>query len=94
MSKGTRVRERHEEKNMSKKLETILLEKDKGVLTITLNRPELHNVFNEVMISELTEIFSTLSKDPKIRIVLLTGSGKSFCAGADLNWMKKNTSQY
>ena len=62
--------------------------KDSGA-TITLNRPEVHNAFNEVMIAELTEIFKKISEDESARVVLLTGNGKSFSAGADLNWMKK-----
>lgn len=61
----------------------------RGVATITLNRPELHNAFNDVMITELIETFKKLEKDETVRLVILTGVGKSFCAGADLNWMKQ-----
>lgn len=61
----------------------------RGVATVTLNRPELHNAFNEVLIEELISIFKELESDQKVRLVVLTGEGKSFCAGADLNWMKK-----
>lgn len=61
----------------------------RGVETITLNRPELHNAFNEVVIESLTKKMSELSQDKNLRAIILTGEGKSFCAGADLNWMKK-----
>lgn len=62
---------------------------NRGVVTITLNRPEIHNAFNDELISELTEIFNVMNTDPTVRLVVLTGAGKSFCAGADLKWMKK-----
>jgi methylglutaconyl-CoA hydratase len=59
----------------------------KDVFTITLNRPEIHNPFDEKMIAELTDCFSHIN--PDARAVIITGAGKSFCAGADLNWMKR-----
>lgn len=59
------------------------------VATVTLNRPELHNAFNEVFIDELCRVFTALGEQPDIRVVVLQAVGKSFCAGADLNWMKK-----
>lgn len=59
------------------------------VLTITLNRPEVHNAFNDEMIKGLTEEFQNLHQNTQVRVVVLEGNGKSFCAGADLNWMKK-----
>lgn len=69
---------------------TIKLEiKFSGEAWVTLNRPEIHNAFNEVMISEVIDCFSLLEKDESVKTVILTGEGKSFCAGADLNWMKK-----
>lgn len=68
--------------------ETIEVMKDKNVVTVTLNRPEVHNAMNETLMKELTNCFKKLDKDDNIRIVILTGNGKSFCAGADLNWMK------
>ena len=58
------------------------------VATVTLNRPDLHNAFNEVLIAELTKCFLELGREENVRIIILTGSGKSFCAGADINWMK------
>ena len=57
--------------------------------TITLARPELHNAFNEVVIDELTEAFHDVGARDDVRVVILAGQGKSFCAGADINWMKR-----
>lgn len=67
---------------------TIQIEISEGVGTIWLNRPEIHNAFNEVMIRELIQVFAEIEKDDTIRIVVVRGRGKSFCAGADLNWMR------
>ncbi len=61
-----------------------------GVLTVTLNRPQVRNAFNEVLIAELTRVFEAHARDPKIKIVLLKGEGQTFCAGGDLNWMKNS----
>ena len=61
----------------------------RGVAFVTLNRPKIHNAFNEEMIAELTQTFDDLASDSKARVIVLKGNGKSFCAGADLNWMKK-----
>lgn len=61
----------------------------RGVATVTLNRPELHNAFNDELISELVKCFNDLENNSAVRLVVLTGEGKSFCAGADLNWMKR-----
>lgn len=55
---------------------------------VTLNRPEVRNAFNEGLITELTEAFHTLGRDPHLRAIVLAAEGKAFCAGADLNWMK------
>jgi len=54
-----------------------------------LNRPDVYNAFNETQIEELTDCFLKLSEDDTIYAVVLTGKGCHFCAGADLNWMKK-----
>jgi len=74
---------------MTEDYTTILLNKDKKVLWVTLNRPEVHNAFNSVMINELNDVFDEAKEDPGIRVVVLTGRGRSFCAGADLNWMRE-----
>lgn len=60
--------------------------KDK-VAWVMLNRPEIHNAFNETMIGELLQLYQEIGKMPEVRVVVITGIGKSFCAGADLNWM-------
>ena len=58
------------------------------VARVTLNRPEVRNAFNEVLIAELTAAFTELGQDPALRAIVLAAEGKAFCAGADLNWMK------
>jgi len=60
-----------------------------GVFEVRLNRPELRNAFNPKMIFEITKVFKSLVRRKDIRAVVLRGNGKSFCAGADLNWMKE-----
>ena len=55
---------------------------------VTLNRPDVRNAFNPELIQELTETFKKLATDTKVRYVILRGAGESFCAGADINWMK------
>ena len=60
----------------------------RGVATITINRQERHNAFDDHLISRLTECFSECAKDKDIRVVVVTGSGKSFSSGADLEWMR------
>jgi len=72
---------------MNKKYKTIEFETGK-VAAIRLNRPEVHNAMNDVMIAELTETFNSFSKINDVRVVVFRGNGKSFCAGADLNYMK------
>lgn len=60
------------------------------VLTIALNRPDIRNAFNEKMIEELAKVFRTEAADPNVRAVVLRGNGQVFCAGGDLNWMRKS----
>jgi methylglutaconyl-CoA hydratase len=59
------------------------------VATITLNRPDVRNAFNETTIADLTMAFDEVSQDGSIRAIVLAANGPAFCAGADLNWMKK-----
>ncbi len=59
------------------------------VATLWMNRPDLHNAFDEILIAELTAACIALDEDQDIRVVILAGRGKSFSAGADLNWMKR-----
>ncbi|MFZ8934031.1 MAG: enoyl-CoA hydratase-related protein [Bacteriovoracaceae bacterium] len=61
---------------------------ERGVGTLTLNRPEIHNAFNDDLIAEVRDCFSQAEKDSDLRVMVITGEGRSFCAGADLNWMK------
>lgn len=68
--------------------ETLVIETRGPVATVWLNRPEVHNAFNAKVIEELTAAFARLDADAQVRVVVLAGRGKSFSAGADLNWMK------
>lgn len=56
--------------------------------TVMLDQPDIHNAFNDQLINELTQCFKEIGQDDAVRAVVFTGSGKSFCAGADLKWMK------
>jgi methylglutaconyl-CoA hydratase len=67
----------------------LLLATTGGVTTVTINRPDVRNAFNDEVIAELTAVFLELGKRPEVRCVVLAGSGTAFCAGADLNWMKR-----
>jgi methylglutaconyl-CoA hydratase len=62
-----------------------------GSARITLNRPEIHNSIDDRLIAELTAALAALGHDDGVRVVVLTGSGKSFSAGADLNWMRRTS---
>lgn len=62
---------------------------DAGIARVTLNRPDRHNAFDEGLIADLTTTFNVLGIDPTVRAIILSGNGKSFCAGADLDWMKR-----
>lgn len=78
---------------MTTTLSSLLVETSlQGVMTIHLNRPDVHNAFNEVMIAELTATLKNCIQQEEVRIVVLRGKGKSFSAGADLNWMQKMVS--
>ena len=68
----------------------LLLDVDpKGVATLTLNRPRTHNAFDEDLIARLHDAFVALDTDAGVHVVVLAAAGKSFCAGADLNWMRR-----
>src|SRR5512140_1199143 len=62
---------------------------ESGVTTVTLNRPEVRNAFNDEVIAEMTAVFSELAEREEVRCIVLAGKGTAFCAGADLNWMKR-----
>ena len=68
---------------------TLALERQGPLGLVTLNRPERHNAFDDALIVELTEALRTMEADDTVRLVVLAGAGPSFCAGADLNWMKR-----
>jgi len=69
---------------------TILLDVDaQGIARLSLNRPEKHNSLNAQMIAELRTALANIDADTRIRVVILSGKGESFCAGADLDWMKE-----
>lgn len=67
---------------------TIQLDDHAGVRTLRMNRPDVHNAFDDGLIAELTAALAASGRDPSVRAVVLTGSGVSFSAGADLNWMR------
>ena len=67
----------------------LLVEKKDGVARVTLNRPEVRNAFDDALISQLKKSFEDIGRDPSVRAMVLAGSGPAFCAGADLNWMKR-----
>ncbi len=68
---------------------TLEIQLNGPVATVWMNRPDLHNAFDETLITELTAAFMALDDDADIRAVVLAGRGKSFSAGADLNWMRR-----
>jgi methylglutaconyl-CoA hydratase len=72
--------------------QTLEIETRNRVATVWMNRPEVHNAFDESLIRELTQAFERLDRDEAVRVVVLGGRGKSFSAGADLNWMKRAAS--
>ncbi len=61
----------------------------RGVLTVQLNRPDVRNAFNEVVIGELAQVFAREAQESATRLIVLRGAGQVFCAGGDLNWMRK-----
>jgi methylglutaconyl-CoA hydratase len=69
--------------------QSILTEIDRGVGIVTLNRADRHNAFDDVLIAELSEAIDVMAHEPTVRVVVISSTGKSFCAGADLNWMKR-----
>ena len=65
------------------------LEKKAGIARVTLDRPEVRNAFDDALIASLRKCFTGLAGDSSVRAVVLAGGGTAFCAGADLNWMKR-----
>jgi methylglutaconyl-CoA hydratase len=62
----------------------------RGVATVVLDRPEKHNALNHQLICELTDVFEYIGRNPRVRVVVLTGEGGSFSAGGDLKWFAAN----
>ena len=78
------------DENIMNQTDKVLFEIDKrGVATVTLNQPEIHNAFDDKLILQLTDIFSRVNQNKDIRVMVLAAAGKSFSAGADLNWMQR-----
>jgi len=69
--------------------QTLEIDKQDKVAAVILNRPEVRNAFNETAIAEIAQAFRELGADDNIRVIVLAAKGPAFCAGADLNWMKK-----
>ncbi|MFZ6658479.1 enoyl-CoA hydratase/isomerase family protein [Undibacterium sp. TJN19] len=70
-------------------METLDIQIANRLATVTLNRPDVRNAFNETTIAEITQVFRELDGNDSIRAIVLAANGSAFCAGADLNWMKK-----
>lgn len=60
-----------------------------GVATVTMNRPDVHNAFDDTLIARLSAVFRSVDEDAAVRVMVLAAEGRSFSAGADLNWMKR-----
>ena len=73
--------------------QSLELQIQESVATLWMNRPVVHNAFDETLVAELTEAYRTLDADPAVRVVVLGGRGKSFSAGADLKWMQWASAQ-
>lgn len=69
---------------------TLKIAREGAVVLVALSRPDVRNAFDDVLIGELTQAFSELGADPSVRVITLTGEGPVFCAGADVNWMKRS----
>src|SRR5438128_1370322 len=69
-------------------MKTIEIQTRDRITTVTLHRPEVHNAFNGEMIQELTQACEEAGASSETRVVILAAEGKTFCAGADLNWMR------
>ena len=69
--------------------ENLLVEINSGVARLILNRPDVHNAFDDILIAKIVSVLNEIEKNDDIRVVVLTSNGKHFSAGADLNWMKR-----
>src|SRR5499427_8993488 len=67
----------------------IVAKEERGVATVAINRPQVRNAIDDTVLRSLTDAFKTLGADGETRIVVLTGRGVAFSAGADLDWMRR-----
>lgn len=74
--------------NSAPDADVLVVERTGGVARVTLNRPAVHNAFNGALLEALGAAFADLSSDSTVRVIVLAGAGRSFCAGADLAWMR------
>ena len=88
-STPSRGRARRATPGVAEAYTALQLETRNAIALITLERPEVHNAFDERLIAELTRALRAAEADDDVRAVVLLGAGQSFCAGADLNWMRK-----
>jgi methylglutaconyl-CoA hydratase len=70
-------------------MSSLLLDVTGGIATVTLNRPDVRNAFSDTVIAELTQAFADLGDRADVRAIVLAANGTAFCAGADLNWMRR-----
>src|SRR5437868_4574220 len=75
---------------MSDETPSVVVRSEGGVARVILCRPERRNAFDAQMIAELTGAFERFAADKDVRVVVIEGEGKAFCAGADLDWMRRN----
>ena len=72
------------------KYKTLHLNIQDKIATVILNRPKVRNAMNSIMMQEITDVFRELDKNPQVHIIVLSGNGQSFCAGADLHYIKNS----
>lgn len=72
---------------------TIAFQQDDGLLTVTFNRPEQLNAVNALVHTEMSRLFGDIARDESVRAVILTGAGRAFCAGGDLEWFRTMTQE-
>ena len=70
-------------------MSALQITQDGAILTLTLSRPDIRNAFNDEVIAEITQAFQTAAASAEVRAVVLAAEGPAFCAGADLNWMRR-----
>ncbi len=82
----------HEHVILGGTMSDLLINVHQQVATLTLNKPQVHNAFDDVLIQSIIQSLNSINNDPDIRVVILKANGKHFSAGADLNWMKRMAS--